>query len=76
MKLLDNFFQRFFTEVTDFYHILLGTVNKILDGINACTLQAVEASNRHVKLLDGHLKDFFLLGFFTFNHDFGVLGGV
>ncbi len=46
---------------------------KIFNRVNARTLQAVEASNGHVKLLNGHLKDFFLDGLFALDHDFRIL---
>ena len=73
MELLDNFFQRFLTEVTNLHHVILGTVDQIFYGIDAGPLQAVEAADRHVKLLNGHLKNLFLDGFFAFNHDFRIL---
>ena len=69
MEFLDDFFERFFAEISDFYHILFGFACQILDRIDARALQAVEATNGQVKLLNGHLKYFFFLGFFSFNHD-------
>ncbi len=51
----------------------LGAVGQILNRINARTLQAIEASNGHIKLLNGHLKDFLLDGLFALDHDFRIL---
>ena len=73
MKLCDNFFQRFLTEVSDSDHLILGAVYKVFNRINARTLQAVEATNGHVKLLNGHLKYLLFYSRNAFNHNFSVL---
>ena len=62
-----------FTKISDLNHFFLGAISQILHGINACALQTVEAADRHVKLLNGHLKDFLLDGLFTFNHYLCIL---
>ena len=64
-----DFFPRFLTLIISSSVL----ISQILHRINACALQAVEAADRHVKLLNGHLKDFLLDGLFTFNHYLCIL---
>ena len=45
MELLDDFFERFFAEISDFYHILFGFACQILDCVDARALQTVETTN-------------------------------
>ena len=73
MKFLYNFFKRFLTEVSDLYHVILGSADKIFNSINAGTLQAIEASYRQVKLLNGHLKDSCLFSHLVLDHELTVL---
>ena len=72
MKLGNHFLEGLLTKVSDLDHILFGLVRKVFYRVNAGALQAVEGTNRHVKLLNGHLKDLLLNGFRSLNHNFGV----
>ena len=70
---MNYFLEGLTSKVTNLDHILLGAINQILYRVDARTLQAVEGTNRQVKLLNGHLQDFFLFHFRSFYEDFGVL---
>ena len=52
IKFVDNFLKRFMTKVSDLHHIFLSLTDKILDSVDSCTLEAVEGTNRKVKLFD------------------------
>ena len=67
-KLLDDFFKRFLTEITNLDHFVLGAADQIFHRVNACALQAVEATYRQVKFLNGHLKNLFFFLFRSFDH--------
>ena len=69
---MDNFFKRFFAEVSDLDHIFLGSVGKIFYGIDSRSLQAVEASYGHIEFFDSHFEYLFLDLLFALYHDFGI----
>ena len=44
LELLLNFLERLASKITDAHHIVLVTLSELLNGIDACALEAVEES--------------------------------
>ena len=55
-QLVDDFLQGLAAQVADLHHIVLGLGNQVGDGVDVGALEAVEASDRQIQLLDGHLQ--------------------
>ena len=48
-------------KVTDLYHLVLSLGDEILNSVDVCSFEAVEASYGQVELLDGHFEDLITL---------------
>ena len=65
-QLVDNFLQGLAAQVADLHHFLFGLGDQVLDGVDVGTLEAVEAADREIQLLDGHLQNLVALSLTLF----------